>query len=115
MSTHLPRFVPADEPSYYRTASGITLKAEFARTITITCQACKVTQLPLKLLADTVLTQEECDRHLTAHLDGLGWTRLRDGGADICPECAATRPEVCDYCRDYTGGHSPTCPARAQR
>lgn len=107
----LPAFIPADEPAYYASGQGLTLKAEFSRKITITCAACKVTQLRLKLLSNSALNTETCDRLLTAHLDELGWSRLRDGGADICPQCVEVyQPrDVCPYCRLYTGGHAKTC------
>ncbi len=111
MTDRLPRFVPADEPATYMSGHGLVLKAEFSRTITITCAACNHTQLRLKLLTDTVLTTPACDALLTAHLDTLGWTRLRHGGADICPECANTRRDICPYCHSYTG-HTTHCPTQ---
>lgn len=110
--TGLPRFVDAAEPDTYMSGSGLVLHAPRSRRITVTCAACKATQLKLKLLSDGTLNRTTCNRLLTAYLDGLGWTRLRDRGADICPECAATRVEVCEYCRLYTGGHTPTCPTQ---
>lgn len=91
---------------------GLVLKAQFSRRITITCAACESTQLHLKLLADTLLSTRACDRLLTEHLDHLGWTRLRPNGADICPECAATRTEVCPQCMSYGGGHTSLCPTQ---
>lgn len=109
MSARLPRFVPASESSYYMSAGGLTLKAEFACTITITCGACKVTQLPLKLLSNSVLRQDTRDRLLTAHLDTLGWGRLRENGADICPSCFNTDTDICEHCRLFGGGHTKGC------
>ncbi|WP_319456886.1 MULTISPECIES: hypothetical protein [unclassified Mycobacterium] len=111
MST-LPRFVPAEEPSTYTSGKGLVLLAEFSRPVTITCEACHVSTLRLKLLSNSALNADTCDRLLTAYLDELGWTRLRERGADICPECAGTRVEVCDFCRLYTGGHTKTCPTQ---
>ncbi|QEA10853.1 hypothetical protein [Mycobacterium phage Weirdo19] len=111
----LPRFVDADEPATYMSGTGLVLKAEFSHTITVTCAACKNTRLRLKLLADTVLTTASCNALLTAHLDRLGWSRLRDGGADICPECAGTHVEVCEQCRQYGGGHARSCPTQRPR
>lgn len=107
----LPAFVPASEPSYYLAGGGLVLKAEYSRTITVTCEVCKHTQLPLKLLSDTPLSQRACDRLLTEHLDGAGWTRLREGGADICPMCSHIQNvDICPHCRKYDGGHMSHCP-----
>ncbi|GJJ23721.1 hypothetical protein [Mycolicibacterium mageritense] len=108
----LPRFVDADEPDTYASGSGLVLKAEFSLKVTITCEACKVSQLSLKLLANSPLPKSTCNHLLTAHLDRLGWTRLRDGGADICPECAGTKHDVCPHCRLYGGGHTTLCPTQ---
>ena len=112
MSGHLPRVVDADEPNTYGTGAGLVMRAKLARTVTITCQACKHTTLRLKVLSNSILNDDTANRLVTAHLDGLGWTRLRDGGADICPECANTERDVCPLCRDYTGGHTRTCPTQ---
>lgn len=92
--------------------SGLVLKAQFSHYVTITCAACMATQLRLKLLADTLLSTQARNRLLTAHLDRLGWTRLRANGADICPECAGTKTEVCPHCRRYGGGHATLCPTQ---
>lgn len=108
----LPAFIPADEPATYMSGSGLVLKAEFCRPVTITCQACNVTTLKLKLLSNGALNADSCDRLLTEHLDTLGWSRLKAQGADICPECIGTKREVCPHCRDYTGGHTKTCPTQ---
>jgi hypothetical protein len=109
MSNHLPRFVPASEPSYYTSGKGLTLKAEFSRTVTIVCAACEVTKLPLKLLSNSVLRPDTCERLLTDYLDTLGWGRLKQGGADICPECINTDHDVCPHCRLFGGGHTKGC------
>ncbi len=108
----LPRFVDADDPNAYMLGSGLVLKAQFSHRVTITCAACTVTTLRLKLLADTLLSTQARNRLLTAHLDHLGWIRLRPNGADICPECAATKTEVCPQCMSYGGGHTSLCPTQ---
>ncbi|MCT7372706.1 hypothetical protein [Mycolicibacterium llatzerense] len=105
----LPAFVHADDPDTF-THGGLVLVAEFERKVTITCQACKVSQLRLKLLSRSIIGDATATVLLTKHLDSLGWTRLREGGADICPECAGTSHDVCPYCLDYTGGHMSHCP-----
>jgi hypothetical protein len=104
----LPRFIPADDPATYM-RGGLLLAAPFVYPTKVTCAACKATQLRLKLLSHSALNNATCNRLLTAHLDTLGWSRLREGGADICPECTNTARDVCPYCRDYTGGHARTC------
>lgn len=92
--------------------TGLVLKAQFSRTVTIVCEACHVSRLRLKLLADGLVTTNEANALLTSHLDGLGWTRLRANGADICPECAGTKTDVCPQCKRYGGGHATLCPTQ---
>ncbi len=106
----LPAFVHADDPDTFTSGNGLLLVAEFSRKVTVTCQACKVSQLQLKLLSRSIIGDATTTRLLTEHLDRLGWTRLRDGGADICPECAGTKRDICPHCEQFGGGHWPHCP-----
>ncbi|MCG5431223.1 hypothetical protein LV457_02825 [Mycobacterium sp. MYCO198283] len=108
---HLPRIVPADDPDTY-TRGGLQVPVRFRVPVTVTCAACQFTRLRLKVLSNSHLGRPAAERLLTEYLTALGWTRLRDGGADICPECAGTSRDVCEFCRDYTGGHARTCPTQ---
>lgn len=105
-----PRFVPAEEPDTYM-AGGVLKLAGFSRPVTITCEACHHTTLRLKLLSDSIIGTDKCEILLTDHLNTLGWTRLREGGADICPSCASNLT-ACEYCRGMGNTHLPTCPTR---
>lgn len=78
--------IPADDPAYVPVGSNeLMLLGEFSRTITIECCRCQC-GIRLKLIADELLADEQCDEVLNAHLHDRGW---RTGGDDTCPECAS--------------------------
>lgn len=79
--------VPADRPSYVPVGGNeLMLLGEFSRTVTIEC-ACGPHSESFKLIADDVLTDDECDRMLDEHLREHGW--LVDDSGEWCPECYA--------------------------
>ena len=66
------------------TPRGIVVVGEFSRPVEAACSTCSYRE-PLRLIADDLLDDAECDRVLTEYLEGFGWDCRDDG--DVCPEC----------------------------
>jgi len=65
---------------------GLVIRGEYSRPITVTCQRCGTT-LALRLCADELLPDAECDNVLEDYLRGLGWAPARSEDDDLCPRC----------------------------
>jgi hypothetical protein len=80
----LPRVIPGELPAYEAVGNNtLMLLSEFSRPITVTCGQCP-TEVSLKLLADELLSEEQCDEVLSGYLADIGW---RPGPPDYCPTC----------------------------
>jgi len=76
---HQPAYVPIG-------GNRLMLLGEFSRTVTVECAACEWSW-PLKLIADDVLTDDQCDELLNSYLRDHGWGV---GVDDTCPTCATS-------------------------
>lgn len=77
------------EGDHVQHADGVVVIAgEFSRAVTARCETCP-SAVPLRLIADEPVDDDECDELLTAYLEELGWHCLDAG--DICPLCAASQ------------------------
>lgn len=83
-----PRII-AEGKHVRHTARGIVITGEFSRPVEATCSECSHAE-PLRLVADDILDDNECDEVLTAYLEGAGWYCGPDGD-DVCPTCTKAR------------------------
>lgn len=79
--------IPAHSPVYVPVGGNeLMLLGEFGRDVTVECVVCQC-GWQLKLIADEVLADQQCDDILNAHLREQGWGI--DASGDTCPVCTA--------------------------
>lgn len=81
-----PRIVPEGAHFQY-TANGGVMAGEFSRPVVTRCDGCPA-ELSLRIVANEPISDEECDRLLTEHLQGAGWSCSH--GSDVCPNCRSS-------------------------
>ena len=76
--------IPADVPAYVPVGGNVLmLRGEFSRQVPVTCVDCGHSER-FKLIADEILTDDQCDELLSTHLREHGWHVDDD---DQCPGC----------------------------
>lgn len=88
MPDHIQPTIVPDGDHFRYTPRGVVMVGEFSRAAVPSCDRCTV-ELPVRLVADEPISDQECDALLTAYLEGAGWVCSAAG--DLCPNC---RPDL---------------------